>query len=64
MIKSTVGVLLERQLVLEIMIDSALAAAGDSEGGLSPTLRLTRGIEDGVIWREWVVKNYGMVMVE
>jgi hypothetical protein len=42
MIKSTVGVLLERRLVFKIIINSALAAAGNNEGGL----RLTRGMVD------------------
>jgi hypothetical protein len=38
-----VGVL-ERQLVFEIIIDSALAAAGNNKGGL----RLTKGMVEGV----------------
>jgi hypothetical protein len=46
--------------VHDIAIKSALAAAGDSEGGL----RLTKGMIEGVVWQEQAVKNDGMVMFE
>jgi hypothetical protein len=46
--------------MLDIAIASALAAAGNSEGGL----RLTKGMVEGVVWREQTVKNDGMVMLK
>jgi hypothetical protein len=41
-----VWLVLEKWLVLETIIEAALAAAGDSIGGL----RLTKGIVKGVAW--------------